>query len=402
MTSFCVPLDSLAPYLDGVLLAVNAVPDAYLVHDAHDCGSHDAERIAGGHDLASDLVRYGRMNRVVRTELDAREYVMGSEDRLSLKLRQVIERHHPGVVFVTRSNVVVFSGHDPRPVIADVARQASVPIVLLPDRAAERDHVTGYLDTMAALLRRIEFRSEPPRGVSIAGYLFDRHEGDQRGNVAELQRLLGAIDLLPGPVFLGGDPVQVMSSAPPPALVVDVAPEWVGARQLAARVEGQYLRTNLPVGLSGTCEFVRSVAAATGKVAEAEAFVERETAALAHQLEWIVPRSLLGKRVMLLADRFWHAPLAKLVEELGLVLVPTGARYPEELVATVQERRVDLVIGNGFHHRLLGKIGAAFVEFGYPSASHHVLRSAPCLGFDGVRVLVERMLSALEARELFR
>ena len=66
-----LPVSYLAPYLDGVYLAINALPGAYLVYDAHNCGYHKAERIAGSHDLFSDLLRWDRTHRVVRTDLDA-------------------------------------------------------------------------------------------------------------------------------------------------------------------------------------------------------------------------------------------------------------------------------------------------------------------------------------------
>ena len=50
--------------------------------------------------------------------------------------------------------------------------------------------------------------------------------------------------------------------------------------------------------------------------------------------------------------------------------------------------------------RLVADLQIPFVELGFPSVTHHVLRPAPFVGFDGVRVLVERMLEALELAAL--
>ena len=420
---FRVPYDYLSPYLDGVYLAVNALPGTYLVHDAHDCGTHKASKIAGTHDLSSDLLRWDGLHRVVRTGLDSREYVMGSDDKLSMKLGQVAERHHPEAVFVVRSSVVVFAGHDATPVVQDAARKTDVPIVLLPDRSSARDWVSGYLDTVSALLDRIELTGSAQRGVALAGYVFDRNEGDHHGNLAELGRMVQALEQHLGPVFLGGQSYAELNGAAPPALVVNLAGAWEAARKLAARFGAEHCSLGLPLGIEATGSWMRGLGAALGAEARAAGFVDRELSSLIPQLEWIVPRAFQGRGVLLFADRLLLGPLATMLEELDWRVVAAGCnsadyepaakgssraergwaeppRLTDELLDFVADHRrrgeLDLVIGNSFLHRLLLPAGAPFVEFGFPSVTHHLLHPAPFLGYAGVRVWVERMLEALE------
>lgn len=57
------------PYLHGVYLAVNAIPDACLLVDAPACAFQKAEQIFGTHDLMSDLLDADSRHRVVHTSL---------------------------------------------------------------------------------------------------------------------------------------------------------------------------------------------------------------------------------------------------------------------------------------------------------------------------------------------
>ncbi|MFH1530482.1 MAG: nitrogenase component 1 [Pseudomonadota bacterium] len=409
----------ISPYLDGVYLAVNALPDTYLVYDAHSCGYQKAEKIAGNHDLLSDLVRWDRMNRVVRTDLDSREYVMGSDDKLSKKILQVWRRYAPAAILVVRSPVVITQGHDARPVLTDLAQKIDAPLLLVPDKQRMPDHLAGYLSAQEQILGAVELRGAPvPRSVAIVGHLFDRHEGDQRGNAAELRRLVTLAGGVPGALFLDGRPFAAYGDEAPPTVVVDLGTSWHGGEDLAARYGACHLPLPLPLGIEGTTAWVRSVAAALG--AEPMDLETSEVGPLVRDLEWILPR-LFGTRAMVFADHQLLGPLVEFLREVGVRVTAIGSttgpgrvpsagplaeipRPPAEtdaLTASVTAARrcgdLDLVIGNGFLRQLVHPAGVPFLELGYPSPTHHALHDAPFLGYVGVRVLVERVLNALAA-----
>jgi nitrogenase molybdenum-iron protein alpha/beta subunit len=413
---FTIPYRFASPYLDGVYLVVNAVPDACLVYDAHDCGYYKAEKIAGTHDLFSELLRWDQSHRVMRTNVEMSDYIMGSEDKLSKRLLQVLEHQSPGIVFVARSNPIVVSGHDATAVMRDVGEKTGTPLVLMPDRNLERDYITGYLDALEGLIARLAPRKprSKTKSVVLAGYVFDRNEGDHRGNVEELRRMVHGIGGKPTEVLLDGTPFAKLNKLQKPALVVDLANGWKGASDLARRCSSEYLSAGLPLGIQGTVDWIRSVGRALDLNDRAAEFIQSEVSELARMLEWLQPRFFAGKRALLFADRLLIGPLGRFLEELGLLVAGVGctsedtgaeAAWPQVpahipqledfLIDSYRSSQIDLIVGNSVIRQTARGVAVPFVEVGYPSNFHHVLRPAPILGFCGVRVLVERMLNAM-------
>lgn len=421
---FAVRYNYTAPYLDGVYLAINALPDAFLVYDAHDCGYYKAEKIAGVHDLFSDLLRWDQAHRVLRTNVEMRDYIMGGDDKLSKKLLQVGTGTEPGVLFLARSNPVIVSGHDAVPVVREMSRKIDVPLVTIPDRNIERDFVTGYLDAIELLVDHLSLEpaEEFADCVSLVGFLFDRNEADNRADIDELRRMLAALGARAGPVLLDGSSFRELARAPRPDLVVDLAGGCGASERLAARA-GAGCHTGLPpVGIEGTASWLRDVAAALGDESRARPFVDRELERLVGELRWLLPRFLAGKNVLLFADRLLLVPLARCLEELGMVIAGIGCtatgpgddgagwpwrKVPDDIPSlrafmedAAKAGEIDLVLGNSVIRQMVCDLAVPFVELGYPSCFHHVLHPAPILGFAGVRVLTERIINALQVSRL--
>ncbi|MBW1811978.1 MAG: hypothetical protein JRJ87_27585, partial [Deltaproteobacteria bacterium] len=319
-TSYQVGFNYLAPYLDGVYLAVNAMPDTYLIYDAHDCGYNKAEKIAGNHDLFSSLMRWDKVDRIVRTNLESREFIMGSDDRLSMRLRQIAERYSPNLIFIARSNVMIFTGHDVEQVISELDQKLTTPLARIPESHADRDHICGFLDCVAEILAKLEPSAQPrhEKRVLVAGYVFERHEGDHKGNVAEIDRILTGIGALTGPILLDGNTFESYQQLEPADLVVDLASDWQAAREFSSRTGADYIQTTLPVGLEGTCNWIRSLASSLKLESQAEEFIDAELSQLAPMLQWLLPRFFLGRTAIIFADRQWIRPLVLFLEELGL------------------------------------------------------------------------------------
>jgi nitrogenase molybdenum-iron protein alpha/beta subunit len=410
-----IPFNFAAPYLDGVYLLTNAVPDAYLIYDAHDCGYYKAEKIAANHDLFSDLMRWDQSNRIIRTNLDQPDYIMGGADKLSKKLLQVSERNQPQLVLVARSNVVITAGFDAKPVIRDLKKKIKAPVVLIPDRNIEKDFLAGYLDALDGLLTNLPVNrgAKAKKKLALVGYLYDRNEGDHQGNINELSRMLKGIGVGPSQILLDGTPFAKLRRSPSPTAVVDLAAGWNGARKYARRCKAKYLSAPLPVGLNGTREWLVSVAKLMGTTKRSKTFIERELSNLAKQLKWLLPRFFFGKHALAFADSQLLVPLVRFLEELGLTITAVGSttasetgypKAPSEMTALREflgemkrEGRADLIIGNSIIHQQASSLSIPFVELGYPSNYHHTLHPAPYLGFKGTQVLVERMINAMQA-----
>ena len=428
--AFEIPYHLANPYLDGAYLLVNAVPDTWLVYNAHDCGYYKAEKIAGNHDLFSDLLDWKGANRIVRTNLDMAEYVLGSDDRLSKKLLQVVARHRPASIVVANSNPVVVCGHDTAAVIRDLSASTGVPMIALPGHKTEQDHVTGYYDALRGVLELLRPRGKRRRRkgpvVWIVGYLFGRREGDDLGNVVELRRLLRGIGARVVEVIPDGSPLRHLRRLAPPDLVVDLSAGECGAVELAECWDAGYLSTDLPLGIDASERWLRGIAARLGLQQPAEEFIARELAELLEQLEWITPRFFAGRSTVVVADRLLLHPLGKFLEELGFLVTAVGcssgpgsgsstrgetaggwANLPERIgeVRLFLKRahasgELDVLVANSIICQLVGDLPLVFLELGYPANYFHCLRHSPYLGFQGVRVLVERLVNGFGSLSL--
>lgn len=425
---YSVPLSFASPYMDGVYLAVNAVPDSYLIYDAHDCGYYKAEKIAPNHDLFSDLLRWESIHRVVRTNLDSPDYIFGKGEKLSKKLLQIGERYRPKIVFVARHHVVIAAGHDAGPVIRDLQEKLGIPLVLIPDSNIDKDFVTGYLDALAGLMEVLPVEPStsgkfPRKAMAIAGYLFDRNEGDHRGNIEEFQRLCAAMGVDAGPILLSGASFSDLASRGVPHLVLDCADGWDGAKKYASRCGAQYLSSPVPVGLAGTTDWILQMGKMLGLEGAAQKLIDKELGELTPMLQWLIPRYFAGMSVILFADRLLLRPLMAFLNELGMEVVGAGltseafgqpVKEEDETIAGLpkiplriqavrgfisrlkRERQADLIIGNSIIRQVTRDLGVPFLELGYPSHFHHCLHSSPFVGYQGVRVLSERIINVLE------
>ncbi len=221
-------------------------------------------------------------------------------------------------------------------------RQTRIPLVLYEIKLVRESYlaqVSGFWRDVYAALGEGD-RAPRPGRVCLFGI-----ELDSAGELARHLRAMG-LQML-GPVFprFSLDDIRDLGSASLAVVntwhctrtmftdllqelgraVIDLAPGWTGARRLAERVGADHLPTALPLGIGGTVDWVRSIARPLGVEDAAERFLDRELAALAPRLEWILPRFCFGKSVMVFADRITLGPLAAFFEELGLQIAAVGS-----------------------------------------------------------------------------
>lgn len=428
-SEFNIPYTYIAPYLDGVYLAINAIPDSFLVYHAHDCGYHKAEKITAHHDLFSTLLRVDQLKRIARTNIDSKEYILGGEDKLSMKILQVFERHKPEMIFVARSNIVLVSGEDVESVIEDLKTKHGIPLVLIPGKNIELNYIAGYYDTVKSLLAEIPLEKASDKGgtVALVGYIFDRNEGDHRGNISEMKRMLAGIGVPPNIVFLDGSSVKQMKSSPAPDVVMDLTEGEVGGQEFAGRFNADYFTIGVPLGIQGTIRWIENLAHHLNLGKAAREFIDHELSALIPMLQWLLPKYFYGKSALVCADHVFLPLMIEFLKELGFHIAGTICTTDAQSLkadATISHDdedkflpihlnelknlvtkyahagKVDLMIGNSIIHQFVKDIAVAFVEMGYPSSFHHSIHQAPFLGFNGVRTLVERIINGMEETAL--
>jgi nitrogenase molybdenum-iron protein alpha/beta subunit len=275
------------------------------------------------------------------------------------------------------------SRHDLFSDLAGRLRQPGPEGVRPPRPSRARSLQDGYASALEALAAGLDLRgARPERGhVAVVGYLMDRNEGDHRGNVAELERMLRGLGLEPASVWLSGRPYEHLREARRAEAVLSLPHGRAAARVLARRLGVRLVEAGLPFGLEGTRRFLELLGRACGRRKEAAAFIRRELDLVAPRLEWSVPHAFLNRRFVFAGDPHYGAAFAELIAELGGRAEPLGGsgKGPD----------ADLLVADT---RTLRRVRprTAWLEFGFPCELTHILQDDPFLGFPGALGFLSR------------
>jgi nitrogenase molybdenum-iron protein alpha/beta subunit len=404
----------------GVYLAVNAIEDVWLVVDGPDCAHFKGQFISGRHDWCSTLFRVDGRHRILFTGTNAQNVSWNREAEVTRMLERAAH-DRAGAVLLTSMPICGITGVQYDRIVDGL--DVRPPVVEVPGRSLRGDWLDGYASTLAAIARSKDPTARPdPDAVAIVGHLMERGEGDQRGNLAELGRMLGALGLTLVSVWPGGGSWSDLDAAGRAGAVISLPYGREAARILAGKTGARLVETDVPIGLEGTRRWVETVAGALGRQERARTLVDAELGRAAARLERTVPFYFLGRSVHLVCDPHVLGGLAGLCTDLGMrvrIALVTGRQAhlgdvaidapvvcepmiddPYPLLRDAGAGAEDLVVCSGEYAHIF-RPRMAVVELGVPSSSHHVLTDTPFLGFTGALHLAERMANALhEARDL--
>lgn len=410
-------------YMVGVYLVVNAVRDLYLLVDGPDCVYLKAQNVQGNHDYLSELMNVAGYHKVTHTSLKAFETGLPREVDIQGLLRDIAAGSEVGCLLLSSLPTATILGIDYDRLCRAAAEETGRTIVHVPGKSLSTDWLGGWAETVNALVRQLPLGPpEPhPDHVAVVGNLFDRNEEDARGNVRELQRTLRALGLEPVSVWPDGGAVAEFDRVRTASTVISLPYARRAAKSLARRLRARLIDAELPFGLEATERFVRQVAAALGREAQAEAFIAQELEVVAPKIEWLVPFLFLDRGLGFVGDPYLLPGFVEIARLLGsrvrFAAVTNYERHLEdahralpigELVAgarpdvfddirrrILQAGEVDGVVTNslGLDHVITGH--NAVLEFGFPSNHRHALYDRPYLGFRGFTAFVDDLANAL-------
>ena len=383
------------PFLNGVYVAVDAIADAYLIVDGPYCVFTKAE-MQYCHNLRCRLLPPIGHRRVVHTgQRDSREEVSSLLTDRSAQVESlfagVCAQPDAGIVLATSFDFHETVGFPLREVARRQAAVSRALVCHVPSHSLGGTWLDGYALTCAALAQALELKPGrgEPNAVAVVGYLQDRDEPDNAGNLRELRRLLGALGLRPVSVWLSGGGRAELSQAGRASLVVSLPYARQAARLVAKRLRVGLCEVDLPLGLSATERFLLKLGARVGRRAQAERFVARESTAAVRDTEAHVLRFIAGRRARVSQDDpELKLRLGELCAELGLLLEEDCAEVMQE----AGERQCTLLFAPMTGG---GGDGLAHVPVGYPNYLEHPVRERPLLGYAGFRNLVDRVAAAV-------
>jgi nitrogenase molybdenum-iron protein alpha/beta subunit len=408
------------PWLMGVYLGVNAIPDAYALVDGPDCTLYKAHYIHGRHDWNSTLLDVSGQHRIAFTNVCARGVVKDHDEIVARHLRILDALPRSGLLFATALPMCSITGTDYGRIIRNNrALLHKTAIDVLP-ASLLGDWLDGYEAVLVSLARGLGLdRRRKRRGTAaVVGYLMDRNEADHRANLSEIRRMLAASGLELISVWLGGEPAGSLRRASEAEFVISLPYGRRAARAVARTTGARLIEAELPFGLPKTQAFVRRIAEATGRRREAEAFLAAELERVIPRLQWIVPHLFLHRRAAFIGDPHLLDGFCDIADDCGMTLtgaVVTGraahgggrnglAVLHEPAEASAEVLRMldpaELVVGSRAWRLMIAQAGPhwrypSLVELGFPSYEHHALLERPFLGADGVLGLVERMADCL-------
>lgn len=414
-----------SPYLLGLYLAVNAIPDAFLLLDGPSCFPLKSPTIQGNHDWGSTLTDVSGYHRAITTHAHPSDVVFSRREALLERIRSITSDRRCGAVFVSARPMATLTGEDYEAIIRDARPVPPKRAFHVAPMSLRANWLAGYEELLLAMARQMDLTPAPqPDTVAIIGYLFDRHEGDHLGNLRELRRYLAALGLDLQTVWLSGRPLEDLAAVQRASTIVSLPYARKPARLLAERLAVPLVETCLPFGLRDTQRFLRDVAARFGREERAERLIEEELAEVVPRLEWVVPFIFQNADVGFIGDPN-HLPglhdiLRVLGANLGFALLtgdakqlpppgaaafePTLVRFDptqKELLTLLPQQRAERGLDLLVTSNVGVKLGSVpIVEFGFPSYFTHALAPRPFLGFAGCLAFIDTMANTIRHAEL--
>ncbi|HPB96239.1 MAG TPA: nitrogenase component 1 [Polyangiaceae bacterium] len=438
------------PRTVGSTVAINAVPDAYLLIDSPHCTYRRIAYVQGNHDYMSTLAWYPDTPRVTNTELTPLDVIRNRDEAIVRELLSLTEHPQAGVVLVDAMAMALITATDYDRLCARAKEKTTKPVLRVPHRSLTSDHLTGYADVMEALASGLPLHPNPSKTgnrVGLVGYYWDRNEGDHRGNMTELERIADALGLEWTTPWLSGSPSSALRDIENAQWIVSLPYGRKAAQILAKRLGCPLLRAEYPFGLAASLRFIVALGVVTGRLSAALTFVQAELETILPRLAWVVPFALLHRRIGFLGDPHLVLGMQEMASLWGCTMpfaatscLPRHARdsapdygnalhdpsipedvrtlmnidqpvdapsnflsYPHvrelvrELEHLAQEQRLDVLVTNSLG--FLTK-GIGIVEFGFPSYHTHALIDRPFVGLLGFLTMMERVVNALRAHEV--
>jgi nitrogenase molybdenum-iron protein alpha/beta subunit len=430
--------------LTGVAMALHAVPDTFLLkHIGVGC-KHKTVTQFSTHDWGRGLASHEAW-----TEVGDASVIRGSAVRIGPYVRSSYTRHKPTILGVVSVTFLDLTGDDYAAVTAEAGVDLEgTQVVYFKCPGFEGDVYSGYLSATLDLVKLMDWSVTPdlPTSVAMVGYLWDRYEGDHQGNLAQIGALVKGLGLELGPVLFSGAPFTDLRAAPRSGVMLQLPYAAPKAKALKRAMKRELAPVDLPIGFRGTTAFLRALGrAARLPEARVDAFARKQEEAVRGKLGAMTDR-LRGYRVAVFADLPLAVGVVSLLDELGLsvevvglrgrtlggeaafreALARVGATLPEgcevledpslHRVRDVTERlwrarRLDGVLGSATDLNAVTTIPAsAFLaplageqmfgngpfklEIGFPCKEHHCTYAMPFMGYGGVMMWVQRLLSA--------
>lgn len=399
----------------GVMLAVNAISDAYGIIDGPGCSTYRSYMVHGRHDWNSTMLSCTGYHRLQYAGVSA--HSIAGKDMEGM-MREVVHKtgslEHSGVVLITALPMCTITGPDYKRIAAEI----ETPAFEVAERSIDGEWLEGYATSLSVIAMGMELKGgrKEKNNVAIVGYFMDRCEGDHQGNLNELRRMGQALDLNIVSIWPSGTSYKELQKVKNAAAIISLPHGRLAAETLAKRLKADLIVTDVPFGLDASKSWIKKVAAAFGREKKAETFIDAELSRIIPRLEWALPYALLNKKLVFSGDPHLLPGMREICADVGMKLTgayltapgsdpkdeahftPRVSKFKEDWTKLRSEGEADFLIANTDGLSII-KPDTPYLEFGFPSIWTHSLADEPFLGFNGFPTFVGRMIKAITSRD---
>lgn len=420
----------LNPYMVGIYLGVNGVRDFYLLVDGPDCSYMKTQYIAKNQDLYANLTNLSGFHRITNTALHPVMMAQSREEKIKNQLLKIANSEITTAIGITPMPMAAVTAIDYKRILREVEMESGKMCFEFRNCSLSGDWLDGYFEFNKVLARDIRFKKtqKKRRSVAIVGYLYDRNEYDNIGNLNELKRIFNAIGVEIVSIWLSGGNLSDLIDVSRCELILSLGYADEAAEILSERLNIPVVKALYPLGFEQTTSLIEAVAEFFG-IESASRFIERETSQIVRRLEPLIDLYFNRLRIGYCGDPILFNPLREALELLGarfeyavfvntsdksrflkpfaqkVIIEPTMSDIIDIGVDASRRDDIDLFIGNSDMSIYFIGRGKAVVEIGFPSYFSHSISEEPYLGYRGFLNLVSRIIRELryaEVREVFR
>jgi len=272
------------------------------------------------------------------------------------------------------------------------------------------DWIAGVEDAMCALADAITSAGAgiSPFSVAITGIPVTRNEPDGKADVEAVSALVrDGLGLSVSSCWPSSCVVADLAAVCRSGIIVALPNGLRVAAAIAARTGARVVQAPIPLGFDNTSRFVGIVASACGRRERGAEFVNAELGRIVPRFEWVVPHSLLNRRIGLVGDASMIQAAAGFLQEVGCVpcrgAVTGSGDCAVDLSAIFDDdpgEPMALTIGNSNFTKFAATTDEPFLEAWFPCQDHHSFFPKPQFGFDGAAAFLQDIVNRMAFFEI--
>jgi nitrogenase molybdenum-iron protein alpha chain len=329
--------------INSISALVSLEESVFVIHSPQGCsgcvtGAADGYRVGQAHRG----VKLIKSPRVIISNLDQNDIIMGGEAKLREAVALAEKRYAPKMIFIFTSCASGIIGDDVDAIAADI--QPGVNAKLVPihcDGFKSKVCASGFDAAFIAIQKYLLPQEPQPREKGLVNLFAPTSISykDQR----EIERMLGLLEVKVNyiPFYSSYEKIQKITTAEASTSICKVfADEFM--KELDETYGIPYAHTVMPIGVRNTDKWFLGIAELIGKGDLARGYIEKEHARVLPQLEGIKKR-LQGKRVFICGGTGRSFAAAALIDDFGMELV--GLETPTYDL----DAQIDVEYLNGIH-----------------------------------------------------